>query len=152
LPYDFMSDLRQLWSDHGVRADAFLFLRRDGAGGLSGMEGSGLEDGQDVIALNAVLAAAASRGLGNLQWILTKAEEAAKAAQKGDFGLSTDNIQEIAQRILPGHSAIAVLVENVWERKYRSIAAEYGGAITNQRLISPEALAESARKLAAAAD
>jgi hypothetical protein len=44
-----------------------------------------------------------------------------------------------------------VLVENVWEREYRSIAAEHGGVITNQKLISPDALAESARKLAAAA-
>jgi hypothetical protein len=103
------------------------------------------------MALNAVLAAAVSRGLANPDRILPNAEEAAKAAQQGDFGLTTDDIQQIARRIPPGHSAIAVLVENVWEREYRSIAAEHGGAITNQRLISPDALAESAHKLAAAA-
>jgi hypothetical protein len=42
-----------------------------------------------------------------------------------------------------------LLIENVWERKFKAVAKKHGGALTTQRLITSEALAAAARKLAA---
>jgi hypothetical protein len=70
-------------------------------------------------------------------------------AATGDFGLSAGDIQK-KQTIPPGHSAIIVLFENVWERKFKDFAKKYGGAVADQRLISSAALATAARDLGAA--
>ena len=43
LPFDFLDALQGIWQDGNVRPNAFIFLRRDGDGNLSGMEGSRLE-------------------------------------------------------------------------------------------------------------
>ena len=70
-----------------------------------------------------------------------------KAAAQGDFGLSAGDIQKIARKLPPDHSAIIGLFENVWERKFKEVAGKYAGAVTDQRLISPEALAKAASAL-----
>ena len=55
---------RGIWQDGNVRPNAFVFLRRDGDGNLSGMEGSRLEQGEDIVAMNAAMAAITERSLG----------------------------------------------------------------------------------------
>ena len=64
LPFDFLDALQGIWQDGNVRPNAFIFLRRDGDGNLSGMEGSRLEQGEDIVAMNAALAAITERSLG----------------------------------------------------------------------------------------
>ena len=41
-------------------------------------------------------------------------------------------MQEIARKLPPEHSAIIVLLENVWERKFKAVAQKHGGALVNQ--------------------
>jgi predicted double-glycine peptidase len=147
LPYDFVTELAPIWASSDIRPDAFFFLRKDEDGRLSGMEGSALHDADDAAAVNAVLAAIAARGFSNPETIRLRAEEAEKAAVQGDFGLSAADLQEVARKVPPGHTAIVALFENVWERKFKDITEKYGGAIVRQTLISPEALAKAAREL-----
>jgi uncharacterized membrane protein len=113
------------------------------------MEGCRLTDGDDVAAINAVIAAIASRSVGSPELAKAKADAAVKAAAEGDFGLSLDDIKKIAQKIPPDHTAIILLMENAWEQKYKKVAKKYGGAVVGQRLITPDALANAARDLAA---
>jgi predicted double-glycine peptidase len=149
LPYDFLDELRDVWATGQIRPDAFIFLRKDRDGNISGLEGSRLTEGDDVAAINAVIAAIASRSVGSPELAKTKADAAVKAAAEGDFGLSLDDIKKIAQKIPPDHTAIILLIENAWERKYKEVAKKYGGAVVGQRLITPDALANAARGLAA---
>ena len=150
LPYDFLNELKDIWADGNIRPDAFIFLRRDRDGHISGMEGSHLNEDADIAAINAVIAGIASRSIGSPELARSKAEAAVRAAAEGDFGLSAGDIQRIAQKIPPEHSAIIILFENAWERKFKDVAKRHNGAIVGQRLISPEALAKAARDLAAA--
>lgn len=147
MPFDFLSELKDIWADGNIRPDAFMFLRKDAGGNLSGMEGSGLSDGEDTAAVNAVIATIASRSIGSPDAARSKAKAAIKAAATGDFGLSVDDIQKIARKLAPGHSAIIVLFENVWERKFKEVATRYDGKVVNQRLITPDALATAAHEL-----
>jgi predicted double-glycine peptidase len=150
LPFDFLDELRDLWKNEAVRPNAFIFLCKDRDGNVSGMQGSGLQDEGDAIAFNTVMAAVTSRSLGGPELARSKAEAAAKAAASGDFGLSAGDIRRIAERLPPDHSAIIGLFENVWERRFKEVVGQHAGEVTNQRLVSPEALAKAARELFAA--
>ena len=57
--------------------------------------------------------------------------------------------QHLARKLPPDHSAIIGLFENVWERKLKEVAGKYAGAVTDQRLITPAALAKAASELVA---
>lgn len=150
LPYDFLTELQDIWSDGNVRPDAFIFLRKDKDNNVTGMEGSRLQEGEDAAAINAVIAAITSRSVGSPELARSKAEAAIAAAAEGDFGLSAGDIRRIAQKLPADHSAIIVLFENVWERRFREVAKKYNGVVVDQRLISPVALARAASELAAA--
>ena len=115
-------------------------------------EGSRLLEEEDIASINAVLAAIVARSVGSPEYTRSKAEAAASEAAAGDFGLSAGDMQEIARKLPPEHSAIIVLFENVWERKFKAVAQKHGGALVNQRLITSEALAKAAGDLAAAGE
>jgi hypothetical protein len=147
LPYEFLDALRDIWSRGDVRPDAFILLAKDKNGDLRGIEGSRLQEEEDIYAINALLAVITARSVGSPELALSTAEAAIAAAAAGDFGLSTGDIQRIAKKLPPDHSAIILLCENVWERTFREVAKGYNGTIINQRLISPETLAKGATEL-----
>ena len=152
LPYDFLDELKDIWADGNIRPDAFIFLRKDRDGNIMGMEGSRLHEDEDIASINAVLAAIVACSVGSPEQARSKVETATSAAAAGDFGLSAGDIQGIAQKLPPDHTAIIVLFENVWERKFKAVAEKHGGALVNQRLITSEALAKAAHELAAAGE
>jgi hypothetical protein len=87
LPFEFLDALQGIWQDGNLRPNAFIFLRRDGNGKLSGMEGSQLEKGEDIIAMNAALAAITERSLGSPESVPSSVRAAITMATGGDFGL-----------------------------------------------------------------
>lgn len=149
LPYDFMTDLRDIWASGQVRPNAFILLRKDKNGAVSGMQGGRVEGADEVAATNALFAAIASQSLGGPETARSKVETALKAAATGDFGLSASDIKGVARKLPRDHSAVVVLVENVWERKLREAAEKYKGAIVSQRLVSAAAVAKAMGKVAA---
>jgi hypothetical protein len=52
--------------------------------------------------------------------------------------LRKGDIQKLARKLFPHHSALVLLFENAWERKFKEIVKKYDGAVTNQRLITSE--------------
>ena len=149
MPYDFLSELREIWDSGHVRPNAFILLRKDKNGAVAGLEGGRVLEEDDIAATNAVFAAIASRSVGRPQAIHSKMETAIDAAAKGDFGLSLADIKRIAKKLPRDHSAIIILFENTWERRLKQVAAKHGGAISGQRLITPEAMVATASKIAA---
>ena len=152
-PIDLFEEIKRALDPASVRPNAFVFLRKGADGKVGGMEGSGLEDAADVIEFNAIVTAVTSRMIEenpNAAEANTS-REAAQAAAEGDFGLSAETLREIARRLAPGESSLAVFFENLWERKFREIAAKYDGEIVNQRLVTPRALVDAARDLVATA-
>jgi predicted double-glycine peptidase len=150
LPYDFLDELRDIWKTGNVRPNAFILLTKDENGRISGLEGSALQEEGDEIAINALVAVIASSSITGFGSSLSRAQAAVKAATTGDFGLSADDIRRVAQNLLPNHSAIIGLFENVWERRFKEVAGKHGGGVIDQRLISPDALAKAAGQLIAA--
>jgi uncharacterized protein len=151
-PIDVLEDVKGLLDPKSVRPNAFLFVRKQEDGKVGGMEGSGLEDAADVSEFNAIVTAITSRIIehGSNSSRADEIKAAAQAAAEGDFGLSADALQAVADRLQPNESALVVFFENLWERKFKEIAGKYGGEIVNQRMITPRALAEAAQNLVAA--
>ena len=116
LPFDFLDELRQLFDGGLVRPDAFVLLRKDREGRVSGIQGGRLEDGEDVVAGQRLDRSAcrptARRKRGAMR---TSARAAAQAAAAGDFGLSADDLRRRAERLRPEHSEVIILLENRWE-------------------------------------
>lgn len=151
LPYDFMTELLPIWESGDLRPAAFLLLRKDSKGNLSGMQGGRLHEEGDMSAINAVIAAIAGRSAKkSAASSRARMDRALDAVSKGDFGLSAAEIRKIAGKLPNNHSAVAVLVENVWERKLKEAAKKYAGAVVEQRVMTSEAVANAARKAAAA--
>ncbi len=146
LPFDFVTDLEDVLTSGMLRPDAFIFLRLDAEGGLSAVQGGRVEEGDDVMEINAVLGVLARLAEG-LEVTPGVAQAARQAAAEGDFGLSAAKLQRIAEKLQPGNSAIIVLFENLWERKFREIAAKHQGRVIRQRLISSDMLVRLGQEL-----
>lgn len=150
LAYPFISELRELWAGGIVRPDAYIVLRKDVDGKITAMEGGNLEEAEDRPEVNAVLAALAGLARGATEEAAASAAVAAREAS-ADFGLSAAELQQVAEKLPPGHSAVIVLVENLWERKFREAVARHNGKLINQRWYGADSLARLAERLAAAA-
>ena len=146
-PYDFLNQIKDIWEGGQIRPDAFIFLRKDKSGKISGMEGSSLQQDEDIATIDAIIATIARRSFGASELASTKAAAALADAAAGDFGLSANDMRALAEKLQPNESAIVILFENVWERRFREAAAERGGEVVNQRFISPKALTEAAARL-----
>jgi hypothetical protein len=144
LPFDFLDELQSIWRDGSVKPDAIIFLRRDGEGNLSGMEGSRLEREEETVAMTAAMAAITDCSLGSPDQAKASALAAAKSAIEGDFGLPVEALKRIAEKLLPNHSVVIGIFENVWERKLREVVKRHGGRMVHQRLMSPEDVARAA--------
>ena len=148
LPFDFVTELKDVLQSGIIRPDAFIFLRLDAQGRLTAVQGGRVEDEDEVVEIDAVLGVLAGLARGT-----DTTRESALAAQQAaagrDFGLSADELKRIAEKLKPGASAIIVLFENVWERKFREVAARHEGSIISQRLISSDNLVKLGQELCA---
>lgn len=145
-PFDIVTELADVLTSGMIRADAFILLRRDAAGGLSAVQGGRVEEQGEVMEINAVLGVLA--GLARGEDVTRETARAArKAAAEGDFGLPVEELQRIADNVQPGNSAIIALFENLWERKFRDVIGKHGGALVNQRLIASDKLVQLGHEL-----
>lgn len=150
LPFDFLDELRKLFGTGLVRPDAFVLLRKDSGGRISAMQGGRLEDIEDIVAVNALIAVLATGELAE-EAASSRAKAAALAAAAGDFGLAADDLKRRAERLDPGHSEVIVLLENRWEMRLKEITAKYGGTIASEKLV-PAAAFEALDKALTALD
>jgi predicted double-glycine peptidase len=148
-PIDLLERMGGVLDPQNVRPNAFVFLSKEKDGQLFGMEGSGLQESADAVEINAVVTALTSRMVEQHDAATTVAnvEAAMKAAAQGDFGLSAGALQSLGSKLDPGHSALVVLFENLWERRFREIGRTMGGTVFSQTLITAEALDQAAREL-----
>jgi hypothetical protein len=68
------------------------------------------------------------------------------------FGLTKEQIEEVADALEPGHSAGVLLVEHVWARDFSAAMRDAGGVPLAEGFLTPEAIAEVAPELAGMAE
>lgn len=70
------------------------------------------------------------------------------ASAEGEFGLSEDEIQGLADQIPNGSSAILVIFEHAWARGVREAMLNAGGYVRAQGIINPDTLVAASNQLA----
>ena len=126
LPFDFLDDLRSWIVDNEeiLRPDAFVMFRKDSEGQVSAMQGGRLREGQDVVEVNALIAAMAAQAAGGAERVRSSVQAAVRAASDGDFGLAAKDLQQLAEKLPANHSEVIIMFENVWERKIPGCGAK----------------------------
>jgi len=77
---------------------------------------------------------------------------AAMSFSAGEFGLSSEHIQEIAKRLPLGGSAILALFEHTWAIRLKEALLNSGGELIAHGLLSPEVMALTGTTLQEAID
>jgi predicted double-glycine peptidase len=147
LPYDIMEVARPIWEKGFIRPAAFLFLRKDMEGKLTAIEGGNLQEEEEAIEIDALMAVMAGLRLGSHESAKGRAEDAVNAASRGDFGVSVEDIKKSGERLPPGSSAVVVLLEHLWATKLRDVIRSLGGEVINQEFIKPDTLARLQARL-----
>jgi len=141
LPYDIMQEVRPIFESDLIRPAAFLVLRKDKEGRLSAVEGGNLQEEEEVIEINALLAMLAGLRLGSEESLKARAQDAEKAASGGDFGLPMKDILRMGEELPKDSSAIIFILEHIWGKKFKDILSKYGGVLVSQQIITADKLA-----------
>ena len=82
------------------------------------------------------------------------ANEHIRAEGAGDraFGMTKDEIQELAESLEPGHSAGFLLIEHVWALGFKQAIRDAGGVSLSEAFLTPETVRAMEPELAAMAD
>ena len=123
-----------------IRLVDLLYVYKDMDGVLHSKEMSDLSDAAKAeygILLQGLLGMRAAHKTGG---DLDRIAEAMSLSQ-GDFGLSSEQVQQIANDLPNGGSAMLVLFEHVWAIKLKEALLNAGGELIAQGLLSPETLA-----------
>jgi uncharacterized membrane protein len=123
-----------------IRLVDMLYVYKNMQGELQVKEASDLAEAQKAeygLVLQGLLGMrAAHKTAGDVDKIA-----AAMSLSPGDFGLSSEQVQQMGQDLPNGGSAILILFEHVWAVRLKEALLNAGGQLIAQGLLSPEALA-----------
>ncbi len=123
-----------------IRLVDMLYVYKDMQGELQVKKASDLAEAQKAeygLVLQGLLGMrAAHKTAGDVDKIA-----AAMSLSPGDFGLSSEQVQQMGQDLPNGGSAILILFEHVWAVRLKEALLNAGGQLIAQGLLSPEALA-----------
>jgi uncharacterized membrane protein len=123
-----------------IRLVDMLYVYKDMNGVLQSKEISDLSDATKAeygVVLQGLLGMRAGyKTAGDIDTIAS-----AMSKSFGNFGLSSEQVQEIAKDLPNGGSAMLILFEHTWAIKMKEALLNAGGELVSQGLLSPEALA-----------
>ena len=72
----------------------------------------------------------------------------AEKVAKNEFGLSKEQVRNIAMDIPPNTAVGLMLIEHLWAKKFKEIGLATGGQVLANAFISPDALVDFGAQLA----
>jgi uncharacterized membrane protein len=136
-----IDELTKLEGERTIRVLDLLFVHKDAdSGELLALDHQGEELGGIVGAL--------------LGFDFDGIEDQLQAEGGGDraFGLTQQEIEEVAQSLEPGHSAGFLMIEHVWARDLKRAIRDAGGIPIGEGFLTPETVRAVEPELAAMAD
>ena len=98
----------------------------------------------DILAMNAALAAITEYSLGTPERASIQCARCHHERQDGDFGLPADELKRIGEKLAPNHSAVIAISRMSGSKNLRDIAKRYSGRVINQQLMSSDDVAKAA--------
>jgi hypothetical protein len=78
-------------------------------------------------------------------------QEPHETTEQHAFGLTREQIEQLAGAVEPGHAAAFLLLEHVWARDFKRAIREAGGYPLGEGFLTPEAVAEVGVEISAMA-
>jgi uncharacterized membrane protein len=147
LPLDFVNQLRRLRDAGVVRLVDAVFVAKDEHDGLTSIKVSDISQDEAVL-LGTIAGALIGYGAIGDEGIDLGAEIGSLSSEDGLFGLSTDDIDEIADRIPRGTAAAFILLEHLWAIGVKEAVRNADGQVIAQGWITPSTLVAMGEKMA----
>jgi uncharacterized membrane protein len=148
LPLDFVNQLRRLRDDGIVRLVDAVFVSKDEHGELNEIRATDLS-GEEAVLLGTLAGALFGYGAAGDEGVEIGAELGMLAAEDGEFGLDSDDIDQIADLIPRGASAAFILLEHLWAIGLKEAVGNANGAVIAHGWITPATLFARGEEFAA---
>jgi uncharacterized membrane protein len=150
LPLDFVNQLRRLRDDGIVRLVDATFIAKDEHGDLNEIRASDVSEDEAVL-LGTIAGALFGYGAAGEEGAALGAEFGGLAAEAGEFGLDSEDIDEIADLIPRGSAAAFILLEHLWAIGLKEALINAGGAVIAHGWVTPATLIAMGEEAAAEA-
>jgi len=151
LPLDFVNQLRRLRDDGIVRLVDAVFIAKDEHGDLNEIHATDISQ-EEAILLGTLSGALFGYGAaGELGAEIGAELGGLAAAEEGEFGLDSDDIDQIADLIPRGSAATFLLLEHLWAVGLKEAIRNSNGSVIAHGWITPETLIEMGEEAAAEA-
>lgn len=152
LPIGVVNQLRRLRDDGVIRMVDSTFVAKDLNGDIASIKGSSDISPEETALLGTLAGALFGYGAAGEEGVELGAELGLLNTADGSFGLSEDDIDEIADRIPAGSSAAFLLVEHLWAVGVKEAVVEANGTVVAQGFITPETIIRMGEDFAEEAD
>jgi len=147
LPMDFLNQLRALREAGVVRLVDAVFVSKDEHDNLDAIQVSDLSQDETLL-LGTIVGALIGYGAIGDDGIDRGGEIGMLSAADGLFGLSRDDIEEIASRIPAGSAATFILVEHLWAIGVKEAIRNADGEVIAQGWLTPATLVAMGERMA----
>jgi uncharacterized membrane protein len=130
-----------------IRIIGLLAIVKDERGNIESVQITELSD-EDRIKLGAGIGALIGLGAAGKKGAMAGAEAGAMTVAQKDFGLSQEEIMNVAMDIPKGTAAGILLFEHVWAKKLKELVIKQDGLVLAQGIIEPIALVALGAELA----
>jgi uncharacterized membrane protein len=138
-PTDLSDQLRVVRETGFVRLLDVAYVSKNDQSDLLVLEGTDLEQEEEEF-LGIMEGAFFGYGAAGDAGVEAGMEEGLVASENGVFGLSEDDLLEIADRIPIGSSALFLLIEHLWALGLKDAAESSQGTVVANGFITPETL------------
>jgi uncharacterized membrane protein len=134
-----MAALRKVRKRGVIRLVDLLFVEKDQQGNIkSTMHATDLNEDERE-RLGAVAGGLIGLGAGGSEGVAGGAELGALKVAERDYGMSTEQLQNLADDIPAGAAGAIMVIEHHWAKKLRKKIAKAGGTLLAQAMITPQA-------------
>lgn len=140
LPIGVVTQLRRLREDGVIRMVDATFVAKDLHGDIVSIKGSTDYSPEETALLGMLAGALFGYGAAGDEGVELGAELGLLTSADGSIGLTEDDIDEIADRIPAGSSAVFLLVEHLWAVGVKEAVIDAGGSVVAQGFITPETI------------
>lgn len=141
---EILRELDELRTGGVIRVLDLLFVMKDEAGDVLAFEDTDLSSEEE-----AEYGSLIEGMLGLADQEVAGIEAGDLAAAENNYGLTVEDIQQVAAQIEPGTAAGILLVEHKWAAGFKQAVREAGGRMLAQGFLTPEALLMVGKELEA---
>ena len=139
LPLDFVHQLRRLRDDGIVRLVDAIYVAKDEHGDLTEIRATDFSK-EETILFGTLAMALFGYGAAGEEGAALGAMLGERAAESNEFGIDSDDMDEIADRIPRGTAAAFILLEHLWAIGVKESLRNTGGVVIAQGWLTPATL------------